>query len=450
MRDYNREVLMSEHNDALVKEDNKCVTCGLCKKICTNDVTVAKMFVVDPNIEPICINCGQCANICPTNAIHEIYQYLEIKNLLTNKNNKKIIISVAPAVRVALGEALGLPVGVNLESKIPTIIRKMGADYAFDITFGADLTIMEEAMELVERIKSNQRLPQFTSCCPAWVKYCEIFYPQLSNNLSEAKSPIAMQSSIIKTFFANKINTKPEDIVHIVVAPCTAKKSEANRKELNISAKDTDYLITTREFALLIKEFNINVNTIEDSKFDSPMQLGSSSGVIFGVSGGVCEAGLRTAYYFLTGKDLPKDRVVFQSIRGMNGIKEATIEIDGQIIVRAAVCNGMNNAVALIDRVIKNEVHYDWIEVMNCAGGCIYGGGQPKIKIPFIANTRQKRMDALYQEDERMEVRLCHRNPEIIALYEQFLSKPGSPKAEEILHTHYQDKSYLIKAYNKA
>ncbi len=448
MRDYNREVLISKNNDSLVKEDNKCVTCGLCKKICTNDITVAKMFEVNPKIEPICINCGQCANICPTNAIHEIYQYLEIKNLLLNKGDKKIIISVAPAVRVALGEMLGFPEGTNLESKIPSIIRKMGADFVFDITFGADLTIMEEAKELVERIKTNKRLPQFTSCCPAWVKYCEIFYPQLLNNLSEVKSPIAMQSSIIKSYFSNKVKTKPENIIHIVIAPCTAKKTEANRKELNVSAKDTDYVITTKEFSLLIKEFNIDVNTLEDSKFDSPMQLGSSSGVIFGVSGGVCEAGLRTAYYYLTGKNLSIDRLVYKSIRGMQGIKEASIDINGRI-VNVAVCNGMNNAVELIDRLLRKEVNYDWIEVMNCPGGCISGGGQPKIKIPFITNVRQKRMDALYKEDELMNVRLCHRNPEIIALYNEFLTEPGSPKAKQILHTKFFDKSHLIKIYKK-
>ena len=448
MRDYNREVLMSKANDALIKEDNKCVTCGLCKKVCNDDITVAKMFEVNPNIEPICINCGQCANICPTNAIHEVYQYLEIKNLLKNKNNKKIVVSVAPAVRVSLGELFNLPVGSNLESKIPSIIRKMGADYVFDITFGADLTIMEEAMELVERIKSNKRLPQFTSCCPAWVKYCEIFYPQLINNLSETKSPIAIQSSIVKSYFANKINTKHNDIVHIVIAPCTAKKSEANRNELNISSKDTDYLITTREFGLLIKEFNIDIDNIEDSKFDSPMQLGSSSGVIFGVSGGVAEAGLRTSYYYLTNNDLPKDKLVFQSIRGMEGIKETSIDINGRTI-KVAVCNGIKNAVLLIDKLLKNEVYYDWIEVMSCIGGCVSGGGQPKIKIPFIADTRLKRMDALYNEDAHMEVRLCHRNPEIVAIYNEFLIKPGSEKAKQILHRSFNDKSYLIKAYKK-
>lgn len=257
-----------------------------------------------------------------------------------------------------------------------------------------------------------------------------------------------MQSSIIKSYFSNKVKTKPENIIHIVIAPCTAKKTEANRNELNVSAKDTDYVITTKEFGLLIKEFNIDVNTLEDSKFDSPMQLGSSSGVIFGVSGGVCEAGLRTAYYYLTGKNLSIDRLVYKSIRGMQGIKEASIDINGRI-VNVAVCNGMNNAVELIDRLLRKEVNYDWIEVMNCPGGCISGGGQPKIKIPFITNVRQKRMDALYKEDELMNVRLCHRNPEIIALYNEFLTEPGSPKAKQILHTKFFDKSHLIKIYKK-
>ena len=258
MERYDLEVPISKKNDAIEKQDEKCIHCGYCKRICTNDVTVARMFEVNPEREPICINCGQCANFCPTEAIRERLDYIKVKEVLRNKN-KIITFNIAPAVRVALGEEFALEPGNNIEGKIVSALKKLGADYVFDITFGADLTIMEEAMELVKRIKNNDRLPQFTSCCPAWVKYVEIFYPELIPNLSTAKSPISMQGSIIRTYFANKINVKPEDIINIVVAPCTAKKSEINRKELSYTNKDVDISITTRELAMLLKEENIDI-----------------------------------------------------------------------------------------------------------------------------------------------------------------------------------------------
>ena len=246
MEDYNLEVPISKNNDAIEKIDEKCIHCGYCKRICSNEITVASMYEVDSKKEPICINCGQCANFCPTEAIQEKMQYKRIKEIL-DKKEKTIVFSIAPAVRVALSEEFGELPGVNLEGKIVSALKLIGADYVFDITFGADLTIMEEAMELVKRIQGNKRLPQFTSCCPAWIKYVEIFYPNLIPNLSTAKSPIAMQSTLIKTYFAKQINVSAENIVNIVVAPCTAKKSEINRKELSYTKKDTDYIITTRE-----------------------------------------------------------------------------------------------------------------------------------------------------------------------------------------------------------
>ena len=443
MRNYELEVPVSKNNSAIEKNDDRCITCGYCKKVCTDDVTVARMFEIKEGIEPICVNCGQCANICPTEAIHEKFDYLKVKEILKNKNGKVVVFEIAPAVRVALGEDLNGVVGENLESKIPTALKAIGADYVFDVTFAADLTIMEEASELVERIKSKKRLPQFTSCCPAWVKYCEIFYPELINHLSTVKSPIAMQSTIIKTYFAKKKNLNSEDIINIAVAPCTAKKSEVTRKELNKNDKDTDFVITTRELAKLLKEENINIYELEDGLYDSPLGKGSGAGVIFGASGGVCEAALRTAYYLITNENLKKEELDFKEIRGMSGIKEASVTIAG-IEVKVAVCNGMKNAKELIDKVLNKELYYDFIEVMNCIGGCIAGGGQPKITLLEMENTKKKRMKALYDEDELMTLRLCHENEEIIEIYNDYFEKPNSKLAEELLHTSYEDKSYLL------
>ena len=444
MRNYDLEVPVSKNNDSIWKEDNKCITCGYCKKVCRDDITVARMFEVNPDREPICINCGQCANVCPTEAIRERFDYLKVKSILDNKNGKKVVISVSPAVRVAIGEEFGLEPGCNLEGKIASAIKVLGADYAFDITFGADLTIMEEAMELVNRIKNNGVLPQFTSCCPAWVKYCEIFYPELIPNLSTSKSPISMQSTLIKTYFKDKVGINEEDIVNIVVAPCTAKKYEINRKELSVTDKDTDYLLTTREFALLLREYNIDICTLDDGIFDSPLGTGTGAGVIFGNTGGVMEAALRTAYYFLTDKDLDKDKLVFLDVRGMNGIKEASIDINGKVI-KVAVCNGMKYAKELIDKLLNKEVYYDFIEVMNCIGGCIAGGGQPKSTLLNLNDTKKKRINGLYEEDENMTLRYSYVNPEIVSIYNDFLNVPNSELAHKLLHTYYEDKSYLLR-----
>ena len=444
---YELEVAVSKDNDAIEKDYNKCIQCGYCKKVCVDEIISSKLLEKNKDAEPLCINCGQCSNICPTEAIHEKFDYLKVKEILKNRDDKKIIISVAPAVRVALGEDLGFEVGVNLEKKIPGILRTLGADYVFDITFGADLTIMEEAMEFVNRIKNNTRIPQFTSCCPAWVKYCEIFYPSLLNNLSTAKSPISMQSSIIKTYFAQISGINPQDIINIVVAPCTAKKTEINRKELSVTEKDTDFILTTRELALLIKEDNINIENISDSNFDSPISTGSGAGVIFGSSGGVCEATLRTAYYYLTGNNL--ENIEFVDLRGIKGIKEASINVNNKEI-KVAVCNGIRNAKILIEKILKDESYYDFIEVMSCTGGCIAGGGQPKATMLYMAETKEARSNALYSEDEKMNVRLCHENVEIKELYEKFLKEPNSDIAKKILHTKYEDKSYLLRGETHA
>ena len=443
MKNYELEVPISKNNDALTKIDKKCIQCGYCKKVCTNDITVARMFEIKEDREPICINCGQCANICPTEAIREKFDYLKVKKILKNKSGKTVVFSIAPAVRIALGEEFGFDIGENVDGKIVTALKKLGGDYIFDITFGADLTIMEEAMELVNRIKENKNLPQFTSCCPAWVKYCEIFYPKLIPNLSTCKSPISMQSTIIKTYFAQKKNIDQSDIIHIVIAPCTAKKSEINRKELSITKKDTDYVLTTRELANMLKEESVDLKKLKKSKFDSPLGVGSGAGLIFGNTGGVLEASLRTAYYFLTGDNLKLEDLVFSDLRGMSGIKKTSVTIEGREI-KVAVANGMKSAKQLIEKLLNNEVYYDFIEVMNCIGGCVAGGGQPKITMLNMQNTKKQRMQGIYDIDDTMTLRLCHENPEIKAIYKDYLEEPNSKKAEELLHTSYEDKSYMV------
>ena len=373
--------------------------------------------------------------------IRERQDYKNLKNLLENKNLIKVA-SIAPAVRVALGEEFKLEIGENVEGKIVGALKELGFDYVFDITFGADLTIMEEAMELLNRIKNGGTLPMFTSCCPAWVKYVEIFYPNLINNLSSCKSPISMQGAIIKTYFASEKKIMPEEIANVVIAPCTAKKAEIKRKEISVTSRDTDYALTTRELASLIRENNIDFKNVLPAEFDSPLGKGSSAGLIFGNTGGVCEAALRTAYFFLTGKNL--DTLEFNSIRGNSDIKECEVDFDGQKI-SVAVANGMKNAKMIIDQILSGEKKYHFVEVMNCKGGCIAGGGQPKITLLNMEKTKGKRLSSIYQQDQKSSLRLCHSNPDIIYIYKNFLGAPNSEKAEELLHTRYFDKSYLLK-----
>lgn len=452
MKNIELVVPIDKDNVSIERNEEKCIECGYCRRACNNEVTVGLMYDLGVTGKPICINCGQCANMCPNESIQEKMDYIKVKQLIKDKN-KKIIVSIAPAVRVALGEEFEIKKGTNVEGKIVSALKKLGVDYVFDITFGADLTIMEEAKELVTRIKENKNLPQFTSCCPAWVKYAEIFYPKLLPNLSTAKSPISMQGATIKTYFAKNKNIDPKDIVNVVIAPCTAKKYEIKRPEMKDSSiynnienlRDNDYVLTTRELAKWIKEENIDFNNLKEEKFDSPLGKGTGAGVIFGNTGGVMEAALRTAYYFITNKDLPEDAIEFKSVRGMQGLKEAQIDIDG-LKIKVAVANGMKNAKLLIDKILKKEVEYHFVEIMNCSGGCINGGGQPKIPIIDMQEVKSKRIEGLYKDDEKDTLRLSYKNPEIIEIYKDFYKEPNSFLAEELLHTHYEDKSHLLNA----
>lgn len=429
-------VEVDENNPSIVRDASKCVYCGMCKKTCK---------------VPVCINCGQCANFCPPEAITEKKDFDKIREIIKN-TDKVVIFNTAPAVRVALGEEFSGEDGEYVEGKMVTAIRKLGVDYVFDVTFGADLTIVEEAAELVHRIKNGGVLPQFTSCCPSWVKFVEMYYPEFRKNLSTAKSPISMQTATIKTYFANLKNIDPRNIITVAVAPCTAKKYEVQREELSDASKfnkmehyqDTDYVITTRELAEWIKEENIDFYSLEESNFDDVMGKGTGAGVIFGNTGGVMEAALRTAYYYITGENLPNDKLEFHEVRGMESVKEASIDING-LEVKVAIAHGIDNARALLEKIKSGEVTYHFVEVMNCVGGCISGGGQPKITLLKLKETRLKRIASLYSEDERLTKRLSHENPEIKELYENFYKEPLSEISEQLLHTEYFDKSNLLE-----
>ena len=445
MKETDVEIIYSSDNDAIVKDRDKCVSCGYCVKTCRDEVTVARMYEIDKSIEPICINCGQCTIYCPTESIHEKFDYLKVKRILQDKSKVKVV-SIAPAVRVAIGEEISFYQGENLANKLVTALKRLGFDYVFDITFGADLTIMEEASELVWRIEHQGVLPMFTSCCPAWVKYAEIFYPEYLPHLSTCKSPITMQSTMIKTYFARQKEISPEDICHVVIAPCTAKKSEIKRPEVNRAGEgivDTDFVLTTRELARLLKEENIDLQNMPETSFDSPLGLGSSAGLIFGNSGGVCEAALRTAYYFMTHENLEKDALKFQEVRGFQGVKEASVLV-GDEEVHVAVVNGMKNMKYFFDKMKDGTKKYHFVEVMNCLGGCIAGGGQPKTTLLQMQDMKKIRMRGIYEEDERSVLRLCHENPEIKEIYSKFLEFPNSEVAHQYLHTSYEDKSYLL------
>lgn len=445
-------VPIESDNPSIVRNEEKCIKCGQCKKICKEEIAIANMFSLEKtNDIAICINCGQCANVCPVESITEVYEYNEVKEAI--KDPEKIVIfSTSPSVRVAIGEEFGMDLGSYAEGKMVSALKKLGADYVLDTTFSADLTIMEEASELIERItKKNKPLPQFTSCCPAWVKFVETFYPQYIDNISTAKSPIGMQGPTIKTYFAKNRNINPEKIVNVAVTPCTAKKFEIRREEMKDSSeynkiddlRDMDYVITTRELAKWIKEENIDFNSLENCEYDNLLGRGTGAGIIFGNTGGVMEAAVRTAYHFITGNAPENELYNLESVRGLKGVKEAKLKIN-DIDVNIAVVHGIENARLFIKRMEEEKLHFDFVEVMTCKGGCIGGGGQPR-DVKFIGDElKEKRIESLYNKDNNMKTRNSYENPEIIKVYEEFYKKPLSELAEKMLHTFYNDKSYML------
>ena len=440
-------------NPSIVRNEEKCIQCGMCKNVCTQDIGVHGTYTLEQTDgEAVCIHCGQCANVCPVNSITEKYEYQDIEAAVKDPD-KIVIVSTSPSVRAALGEEFGMKDGTFVEGKMVALLRKLGVNYVLDTNFAADLTIVEEASELIERItKKTAPLPQFTSCCPAWVKFTEMYYPELLPNLSTAKSPIGMQGPTIKTYFAKKMGLDPEKIVNVALTPCAAKKYEIRRAEMHsasdyyggLDIKDMDFVLTTRELALWAKEKDIDFAGLQDSSYDDIMGQASGAGVIFGNTGGVMEAALRTAYEYITGEEAPQSLYQLESVRGFEGIREASLKIK-DMEVNVAVVYGTANARKMIERVKQGGKQYHFIEVMTCPGGCIGGGGQPKDVMKDADQVRKARIASLYKRDEEMTLRKSHENPSIKQIYEEFYGEPLSEMAEKMLHTYYEDKSNIFK-----
>lgn len=417
-------VKITEDNASLQRIEEKCIDCGQCLETCKSKNNLVKED---------CINCGQCILTCPMGALVPKYNYKEI--LANIHDEEKItVISISPAVRVAIGDEFGFEPGAFLESKLVGVLKKLGFDYVLDTTFGADLTIMEEATELVERIKKKENLPMFTSCCPSWVLYMEKYHPEDLSHLSTCKSPIGMQGAIIKNYFVKVKNLNPNDIVTISLAPCVSKKSEIKEDYNN------DYVITTSELAMLIREQKIDFKACEESAFDQLLGKGSGAGVIFGTSGGVMEAALRTAYFLLNEKDAPSNFFSLESLRGSLPIKEAVVNLEVATI-KVAVLYGIEN----IGKMYDTLKEYQFVEVMTCPTGCIGGGGQPILPVQKLTSTIEARSKSLYENDQNLKIRSSYDNEDVKKLYEEYLEQPLSEKSEELLHQNYQDKSSSIK-----
>lgn len=446
------EYSIDDLSPAIVRDPNKCILCRRCVAVCKN---VQKIGAIDcanrgfeSNIstsygkslsETTCVNCGQCIQACPTAALHEKENIDDVWAKLKDPDTY-VVVQTAPAVRVALGEEFDMPIGTNVTGKMVTALKRLGFDKVFDTNTGADFTIMEEAYEFVERFKENSNLPMMTSCCPGWIRYIEMNYPDMLPHLSSCKSPHEMLGSLIKSYYAKRENIDPEKICVVSVMPCIAKKYESQRKELaNAGLLDVDCVITTRELARMIKYANIRFDNLEDSGFDNPLGDSTGAAAIFGTTGGVMEAALRTAQDTLTGNDL--DKIDFEAVRGEKGIKKATVNINGTDI-KVVVASGLGNAQKIMEEIRSGEADYQFVEIMACPGGCVMGGGQP-IKNSTIraeVDVRKLRADSLYSIDEKSILRKSHENPIIKNVYEEYLEMPGSYRAEKLLHTTYGDR----------
>lgn len=434
-----------ESTMSIIKDLDKCILCRRCESICSevqavnvySDIhrgfeTVIAPAFNNPLHETTCTFCGQCVSVCPTAALTEVNNVDKVWSAI-NDTEKVVLVQTAPAVRVAIGEEFGTEPGSITTGKMVAALRRVGFDYIFDTNWAADLTIMEEAHEIMDRLNGEGTLPILTSCCPAWVKFIEHQFPSLIDIPSSCKSPHEMFGAIAKTYFAQKMNIDPDNIVVVSVMPCVAKKYEAARSELETEGhQDVDLVITTREFARMVKEAGISYLELEDEEFDNPLGNSTGAGQIFGSTGGVLEAALRTVSSWL-GDDSDKS-LKFESVRGLDGIKEATI-MAGDREVRVAATHGLGNAKALLEKIESGENMYDVIEIMACPGGCIAGGGQP-----YHHGDRdviKKRMESMYQIDDNKQVRRSHENEDIKKLYSEFLGEVGGKKAHELLHTHY-------------
>ncbi|MEJ5315899.1 MAG: NADH-dependent [FeFe] hydrogenase, group A6 [Tenuifilum sp.] len=455
---------MDAYSPSIIKDDSKCIRCQRCVRTCEElqhvsalgvaykgDKMKISTFYENPMFEVVCTNCGQCVNRCPTGALIERNYVDEVWQAIFDPD-KHVVVQTAPAVRVALGEALGLEPGEIVTGKMVTALKRLGFDSVLDTDFTADLTIMEEGFELLGRLKKalvdkdpSVKLPMATSCSPGWIKFIEHTYPEYLDNLSTCKSPQQMFGALAKTYYAQKRNIDPAKIVSVSIMPCTAKKFEADRPEMRSSGfKDVDYVLTTRELAIMIKQAGIEFSTLPESHYDSVMGASTGAAVIFGATGGVMEAALRTAYEVVTGREVPFNGLNITPVRGMDGVREAAIKIEGTkpewkflegAELKTVVAHGLTNAKKVMDAVRDGKGSWHFIEIMACPGGCIGGGGQP---IPTNEEIRKKRAEAIYREDAGMPIRKSHENPEVIAIYKEFLHEPNSHKSHELLHTHYK------------
>ena len=438
---------------SIIRDNNKCVLCRRCVSVCKNIQTVAvidatergfKTTIASPFNKSLaevpCVNCGQCIAACPVGALREKDATDQVWEALADPD-KTVIVQTAPAVRAALGEEFGMPIGTPVTGKMAAALRRLGFDKTFDTDTGADLTIIEEGNELLDRIQNGGKLPMITSCSPGWIKFCEHNFPDFLDNLSSCKSPHQMFGAIITSYWAEKNGVDSEKIVTVSVMPCVAKKFECGREEMEVEGKrDVDIVISTRELARMIKQAGLKFADLPDEKFDNPFEEASGAGVIFGATGGVMEAALRTVAEKVTGKEL--ESLEFTQVRGTEGIKTAEVPV-GDLNVKVAIAHGLGNARKLLESIRNGEADYHFIEIMACPGGCVTGGGQPIVpaRVQMGVDLKKERAKALYTEDANAAIRKSHENPDITKLYEEFLGEPGGHKAHELLHTHYTARS---------
>lgn len=442
---------VDESSPAIVRDHRKCIKCNRCIEVCQDVQGVGVLshahrsvdYCITPAFErklmnTLCVFCGQCTSVCPVGALYEKDDTEKVWNALYD-DNLHVIVQIAPAVRVSIGEEFGFKPGTKVTGKVVASLRRLGFDKVFDTDFTADLTIIEEGNELIHRIKNNGTLPMITSCSPGWINYIEGFDPELLDHLSSCKSPQQMFGALSKTYYAEKMDIDPSQIYTVSIMPCTAKKYEAERKEMSsYGYKDVDAVLTTRELARMVKSASIDFANIDDEEFDAPFGITTGAGVIFGATGGVMEAALRTVYEVVTGNELEK--LDFKEVRGLEGIKESTVDLDGTP-VKVAVAHGLNNARKILDLIEEGKCDYTFVEVMCCPGGCIGGGGQP---IGTDMKVREERIKGIYDIDENMKLRKSHENPAITKLYNEFLGEPLGKISHKILHTHYSPRNESV------
>jgi NADH-quinone oxidoreductase subunit G/NADP-reducing hydrogenase subunit HndD len=454
---YEGEKTVAPIDDAswsVVRDPEKCILCGRCISTCSDKQTVHAIGFAGRGFETrvapafdkklvdsTCINCGQCIMACPVGALYEKESINEVWAAL-NDPDKMVVVQTAPAIRVGIGEEFGMPIGTRATGKMAAALRKLGFDKVFDTDFAADLTILEEGTELLKRLETGKNLPIMTSCCPGWVKFVEHNYPQMIDNLSTCKSPSEMEGALVKAYYHDKFGVDPKKIVNVSIMPCTAKKFSCDRDEMCVQdIPDVDYVLTTRELGRMIKEAGIDFVNLQDEDFDNPFGESTGAAVIFGATGGVAEAALRTIFDITSGVD--NENINIEIVRGTEGIKEATVTLADGRTVTAAIAHGLGNARKVVEAQLSGEKSYHFIEVMACDGGCVTGGGQPIVD----AKTREKmdvravRAKAIYDEDESMVLRKSHKNPYITKIYEEYLGEPNGHKSHELLHTHYVARS---------